>query len=166
MMPELERMLEMLSEDELRGVIRDSSENGSPITDTVEHYVRRKLEFTSEDIRTEVSILLSNADDYIFLEKNMFDSELEDLFPEPKAMAILAETICDGFYDRAEMMVSMGMLSEARLFIRYIAETIRHHAKKGDTVLLSLCRESAKRYADEMEGYLITEDLLGGFHKK
>lgn len=164
-MPELERMLDLLSEDELRAVIYESSKDDAVVS-IIEGFVRRKLEFTPDDIRTETAILLSNADDYIFLEKSMFDSSVEELFPENKALALLAETVFNGFYDRAEMMVSMGMLNEARLFIRLIAEAIRRSIEERSTLLLALCRESAGRYADEMESFLNSDDILGGFHKR
>ena len=67
-MPELERMLDLLSEDELRAVIKESSKDDA-VVGIIEGFVRRKLEFTPDDIRTETAILLSNADDYIFLER-------------------------------------------------------------------------------------------------
>ena len=164
-MPELERMLDLLSEDELRAVIKESSKDDA-VVGIIEGFVRRKLEFIPDDIRTETAILLSNADDYIFLEKSMFDSSLEELFPENKALALLAETVFNGFYDRAEMMVSMGMLNEARLFIRSIAEAIRHFIGDESITLIKLCGESASRFADELESFLNSDDPLGGFHKK
>ena len=164
-MPELEKMFELLSEDELRAVIAESCKDDA-VRDIVTEFVRRKLEFTPDDVRTETSILISNADDYIYLEKSMFDTAIEELFPENKALALLAETIYDGFYDRAEMMVGMGMLSEARLFIRSVAEAVRYYAGESSTLLLSLCGDSAERYADDLESFLNSDDPLGGFHKR
>ena len=164
-MSELEKMLELLSEDELKAIITESCKDDA-VRSIVTESVRRKLEFTSDDVRTEMAILFSNADDYIYLEKSMFDTAVEELFPENKALALLAETIYGGFYDRAEMMVRMGMLSEARLFIRSVAEAIRHHAGEGSTALLTLCGDSADRYADDLESFLNSDDPLGGFHKR
>ena len=66
---------------------------------------------------------------------------------------------------RAEMTDSRLMMSEARAYIRAVSEGIRS-CRDVESVMVAISDDFVVRYADNLESYLNTDDVLGGFGKK
>ena len=161
---ELDRMIDSLSEEDLKAIILALDER-TPVKDLVEERVRNSLEFNVTEIALDVLRVIRLIDDYAYLESSMADREVSDLYSQDKASAAIAEAMFNEFYDKAEMMVDLGMMSEARAYIRAVSEGIRS-CRDVESVMVAISDDFVVRYADNLESYLNTDDVLGGFGKK
>jgi hypothetical protein len=162
---DFDKLLESLSVEDLRETIRILSEKDDSVIGVLEKQVRDSLEFNEEEIRSDIVRVIRHLDDYAYLEASFVDKEVSDLYSEQKASAVIAEMLFAEFYDNAELMLQLGMVSEARGFVRAIAEGVRS-CNDMDSIVVSLSKDFPMRYADNLESYLNSDDILGGFGKK
>ena len=163
-----EELLERLDKDDLKGIIGSLCENDENIRRIVEDYVRKSLDFDSESIYEDVNRTIARLDDYAFLEAGIVGGgkSVSDIYSEEKAAAAIAEAMFSDFYERVELMIELGMLCEARAFISAVSKGLRRCHKDGRSTIMTVSRDFPLRYADNLESYLNTDDILGGFGKR
>lgn len=167
-MVRIEELLERLDKEDLKGIIGSLCENDDNVRRIVEDRVKKSLVFDSERVYEDVNRTIVRLDDYAFLEAGIVGGgkSVSDIYSEEKASAAIAEAIFSDFYERAELMIELGMLCEARSFISAISKGIRRCHKDGRSTIMVVSRDFPIRYADNLESYLNTDDILGGFGKR
>ena len=163
-----EELLDRLEKDDLKEIISLFFEKDAKVRDLVEEQVKASLDFDSKDVSADIHRILKHLDDYAFLEAGIVGDgcTVSDLYTKEKASVAIAESIFNEFYEKAELMTELGMMSEARAFIRAIAEGVRSCHSNSDSVILTISDEFPLRYADNLESYLNSDDILQGFGKR
>ena len=165
---ELDYLLGQMDEGTLKKAITELALRfkRDKVVDIVRDTIRSSAVMGRSDVIFRVRERLESFNEEIYFYANMKELDPDKFYSSDEASIVIAESIADEFYDRAELLLRLGLRTETEDLIRNIADGLKQMRDGKGSLLTAAAPDFVDTYCEGLLKGAESGDVLSGFGMK